>query len=66
MLNSSLVKVLESGLPFISLSIVEKTGQKPNLEDSVLLVNQVAYLESTRQFVENHKKISNSENGGIG
>ncbi|GFZ95890.1 pentapeptide repeat-containing protein [Okeania sp. KiyG1] len=62
-LNSPLKKVVEVGLPFLSIAtgiisyIVEQTRQEPTLEDSVELIAQVAYLESIRQFFIEHPEI---------
>lgn len=58
-LNSPLMQVAGSALPFIPLAtgllkfIAEQTQQEPTLEVSVALVSQAAYLESLRVFLRN-------------
>ncbi len=63
-LNSPLGKVVGAGLPFLPIAtgiiayIVQQSRQEPTLEDEVQLVAQVAYLESIRNFFQEHPEIS--------
>ncbi|MDY6780970.1 MAG: pentapeptide repeat-containing protein [Cyanobacteriota bacterium] len=57
-LNSSLFKVINSSLPFVSIATgllkfyLETTKQKPTLEKTVALVSQAAYLESLQAILK--------------
>lgn len=57
-LNSPLVQVVSSGLPFVSIGAgvlkfyLEATRKEPTLEMGVAVVSQAAYLESLRLFLE--------------
>ncbi|MGB3534932.1 MAG: pentapeptide repeat-containing protein [Microcoleaceae cyanobacterium] len=66
-LNSPLAQVVGSTLPFVPIAttiltyIAQQTRSEPTLEDSVLLVGQVAYLESIKQFLKTHPEIQLTE-----
>ena len=55
-LNSPLGQIVKESLPFLPIAsillkfILNKTQQEPDLEMSVALVSQVAYMESLRDF----------------
>lgn len=62
-LNSPLGKVVEAGLPFVSIGTgllkfyLEKTKKEPTLAQTVALISQAAYLESFKEFSQQHPKI---------
>lgn len=62
-LNAPLGKLVGSTLPFASIGTGlltfygETTKQEPSLAQSVALVSQAAYLESFREFVQQHPKV---------
>lgn len=62
-LNSPLGKLVGSTLPFLPIGTgllkvyLETTQQEPTLAQSVALISQAAYLESFREFVQQHPKV---------
>ncbi|MGL5083341.1 MAG: NACHT domain-containing protein [Microcoleaceae cyanobacterium] len=63
-LNSPLMQVVSSALPFVPIAtgilnyLAKQTQREPSLADSVQLVAQVAYLESLRQFLQQHPELA--------
>ena len=63
-LNSPLGKMVKEALPFLPIAsillrfIVEKNKKEPDLDMSVALISQVAYLESLRDFLGKHSEIA--------
>ena len=63
-LNSPLGQIVKESLPFLPIAsiflklIIDKTKQEPDLEMSVALISQVAYLESWRDFLVQHPDIA--------
>ncbi len=62
-LNSPLGKVVGASLPFVSIGTgllrfyLEKTKEEPTLAQSVALISQAAYLESFKDFAQQHPKV---------
>ncbi|MDJ0715366.1 MAG: pentapeptide repeat-containing protein [Prochloraceae cyanobacterium] len=67
-LNLPLVEVATASFPFVFLAtkilnlIKEKTKQDPTLETCLILTTQAAYLESLRQFLQQHPRIKEKLN----